>query len=120
MLGTPNPQCLGGNCTGTVGTNLNVAAVFLRAGNGGMPISNSINIGTVLGMPTDCFPDLFPNAFNYGPIPIAMVPDGWGGYIGTLGPFNIPAAVAPNGLISQAYVFAGGKWQVSTPETFVQ
>jgi hypothetical protein len=51
-------------------------------------------------------------------IPTAL--DGWGGRVGTLGPFVVPVAVAPNGLISQSFVFHNGKWQLSTPMTFVE
>jgi hypothetical protein len=120
VLGTPSVKSLGGPCTWHVGTNMNVAAVLLYAGNGAIPVSPSTNFTAAFGLPTDCFPHVFGNVFTFGPIVIPMVADGWGGRVGTLGPFAVPAAVAPNGLISQAFVVHNGKWQLSTPMTFVQ
>ncbi|MCA8954605.1 MAG: hypothetical protein KDC87_00945, partial [Planctomycetes bacterium] len=120
VLGTPNPTSLGGPCAWHIGTNLNVAAVWLFAGNGGLPVSNAIDFTAAYALPTDCFPDLFPQALTHGPIVVPMVPDGWGGRTGVFGPLPLPAAVAPNGLLAQALVFTNGRWELSTPLTLVQ
>jgi len=89
-------------------------------GNGALPILPALNFFATFGLQPDCFPEVFPSVFTHGPIMIPMALDGWGGRVGMLGPFVVPVAVAPNGLISQSFVFHNGKWQLSTPMTFVQ
>lgn len=121
VIGLPTPKCLGtGNCEWHIGTNLNVPAVFLYAGNGGLPVSIALNLQSNFGLSTDCFPDMFPQAFAFGPIMVPMVADGWGGRTGVFGPLALPAAIAPNGLLAQAVVQINGRWQLSTPATMVQ
>jgi hypothetical protein len=120
VIGTPNAKCLNtANCEWHIGTNLNVPAVWLYAGNGGLPISLGLDFASTFAMPTDCFPDIFPQAFTFGPIVVPMAADGWGGRTGVLGPFALPAAIAPNGLLAQAVVNVNGRWQLSTPITMV-
>ncbi len=118
VMGTANPNCLGGLCKWSIATNMNVPTVLLYAGNGALPISPAQDFFATFGLMTDCFPEIFPNVFVHGPITVPMAADGWGGRVGTLGPFGIPAAAAPNGLISQAFTVHNGRWQLSTPMTF--
>ncbi len=118
-LYTTDPASLDRNCEWYIGSSMNIKSVLLYAGNGALPISPAWNLMTKLGLTTNSFPEVFPNAFTYGPINVPMVSDGWGGRVGKF-TFPVPSAIAPNGLITQVFSHYSGRWQASTPMTFVK
>jgi len=119
MLTSTAADTLNNNCEWAISTDMNIAQVVLYAGNGTLPISPARDIANTLGLTADCFPEFFPDAIAFGPFIVPLTDDGWGGRIATFS-IPVPAAIAPNGLITQVFALHGGNLQASNPITFVQ
>ena len=112
VLGSATPLGLGGPIQVDVGTNQPFGGVLLMVGIGALPVSPSIDF-RALFPGTACFPELYPAVLGAS-VWVPLAPDGYGDWVGSLGPIVAPAI--PSGLLFQAAGFAGTV-QLSTPVT---